>query len=171
MNDSMEEEALTLEKINADRITKLEEKIDRRFEVFDHKIDTILTKIGQSNTSSGGNGNSYVIKSVGLVFTILIPMLTASFIGFQGQMDDMKKDIQESAVKDNKSIEDRARVDALLHSEIQRLTSVEGRVENFKQERARINDLEKNVARQQESIDNIRKDMGGQDGKRSNQFD
>ncbi len=142
----MSDSNLQLEKINAQRITSLEDRLERSVSHLDSKIDKVLDIV--SSKSNGSNGNGYVVKSVSVVFAILLPFLgLGSTLGYHLYMNTMDRisthellEAHPEALKNNAGT--RARMEGMS----ERINSLDERVENFKQERARINTLEKHVA-------------------------
>ena len=65
---------LTIEKINADRINKMEERFERRLDAMDNKLDRILQASATASASKpvNGNGNAaWVRQSIGLVIAVV----------------------------------------------------------------------------------------------------
>ena len=96
----MEKNTLSLEKINADRITSLEQKVDRQLELVNTKLDRVLEKV--LATKPDGNGNaSWVRQSIGLTVAVIsligfmVPTMVAIVRPMQQQIDYLRSYIVE----------------------------------------------------------------------------
>jgi len=138
----MSDQDLQLEKINASRINSLEDRLERSVSHLDSKIDKVLEIISKSNNAPGQNG--YVLKSVSAVFAILLPFLalgaTLGFNLYTQTHESLKAHILLEAHPE--ALKGNAGLQARLEGMNERLLSVDARVENFKRERKRIDDLE-----------------------------
>ena len=141
-NEKMSNE-LTVEKLNAQRITNLEDRLEKSVAHLDSKIDKVLEVV--QTKSSNGNGNGYTLKAVAVVFSILLPMAGMAFTLMGQATMSLERKLDAHMILDAhpKALQINAEQEATLRAINEKMKSVEERVENFKQERARINELEK----------------------------
>lgn len=140
---------LSLEKINAERITNLERKIDRLGELMDKKIDSIaglLTKelLEHSNGNNGESKFECVPKAVSLVFAIATPFcLLAATMIWNMHTQSMEAFRQHEKIDGHPStLENVAELSAIIEGHATLLASIEKNVSNFKEDRDKITDNE-----------------------------
>jgi hypothetical protein len=147
---------LSLEKINADRITKQEERFERALSdirsEFRESIGGLRTDIQQivemASRPKNGNGSKALVPAIIGLCTLI---LTIVFGGLWHRMDKHESIDAHPPVLEINS-EQTALIRGLRHD----IVSIEERVENFKQERARINGLESDMSRISEAQDWIK---------------
>ena len=123
----MTTQELTLEKINSERITQLEERFDRRLEGMEKKIDRIAAAVGAKSDirERNGNGNSaWIRQSIGITIAVvallgfMIPTMVSIVKPIQQQLDMMSDRIslnEEHSAKDGHPIYQTAKLKDIIN--------------------------------------------------------
>ena len=146
----MTENELTLEKINSDRITHLEEKVDRKLEHLEQKVDRIITAVSTSggNGKNGGAWKDYTI--LGLIVTLILTLIGGTW---QRLNDHTHQGHHPKAAQEISNLMART---SGIESDLSRL---DHKTENFKDERERISENFSSISRLDERMGHIEGDF------------